>query len=298
MTTNRVRAVAARLGRPAVAGLVVGTLTGLVVLLAAELRGEEYEARVGLLATPAAPVAGVTAQYGEVVSLTLPALVEVARSPSVLNEAATHAGIPADELGEHVAVELVPASGLARLSVRADSAAQAGAAAIAVARSVIDADLLTPAGTLRLLDTRPDVTQVAPDRPLGIGLALAAAVVAGITAAALRQVHRPGNRAVRAALAAAGIRHPVTTAGADEPDLAKRLTALCAASGRSARVVAVVPALAGAAKTLAKRMSVEHNQHSEGIAVIALTPRGRQDDLATVVSALPADNVLLGVVLS
>jgi hypothetical protein len=297
-TAPLVRTAAARLGRPAVAGLLVGMLTGLAVLLATELRGEEYEARVGLLATPAAPVAGTTAQYGEVVSLTLPALVEVARSPSVLREAATRTGMSAAELGEHVAVELVPASGLARLSVRGESAAQAGAAAIALARSVIGADLLAPAGTLRLLDTQPDVTQVAPDRPLGIGLALAAAVVAGITAAALCQVNRPGNRPVRAALAAAGIRHPVTTAGAGEPGLAERLTALCAASGRSARVVAVAPALAGEATALAKRMAVANNQHSGGIAVIALTRRGRQDDLATVVNALPADNVLLGVVLS
>jgi hypothetical protein len=294
---NPVRAVAARLGRPAMAGLLIGVLTGLTVLLATGLRGDEYEARVGLLATPAASATGTTAQYGEVVSLTLPALVEVVRSPSVLDAAAARAGVPAAELGEHVAVELVPASGLARLSVRGESATQAGGAALALARSVISEDLLAPAGTLRLLDTRPDVIQVAPDWPLGIGLAIAAAAVAGIAAAALCQVHRPGSRAVRTALRATNIHHPVATARAGEPDLAARLSTLCSASGRSARVVAVVPALAGEATALADRMTVDPDRHTRGTAVIALTHRGRQDDLAAAVSALPSDSVLLGVVL-
>jgi hypothetical protein len=295
--TNAVRAAAARLGRPTVAGLLAATLTGLTVLLATVLRDDEYEARVSLLATPAAPVAGATAQYGEVVSLTLPALVEIARSPSVLHAAAAHTGMSPEDLGEQVAVELVPASGLARFSVRGGSAAEAGDAAIALARAVIGADLLAPAGMLRLLDPRPDVAQVAPDRPLGAGLALAAAAVAGITAATLCRLHRPGHRAVRAALATAGVHHPVTTARADEPELAERLSALCAAADRSARVVAVAPALAGEATALAKRMDVEH-RHAGGTAVIALIHRGRQDDLAAVVGALPTDSVLLGVVLA
>lgn len=295
-TAAPVKAITARLGKPAVAGLLVAALTGLTVLLATELGGDEYEARVGLLATPATPVTGTTAQYGEVVSLTLPALVEVARSPSVLHTAAAGTGMSAAELGEHVAVELVPASGLARLSVRGESAAQAGAAAIALARSVIGEDLLAPTGTLRLLDTRPDVTQVAPDRPLGAGLALAAAVVAGMAVAGFCHVHRPGNAAVRSALVAAGVHHPVATARAGEPDLPERLSTLCAAAARSPRVVAVVPALAGEASALAERMTVD--RPTVGTAVIALTRRGRQDDLAAVIGALPPDNVLLGVVLA
>ncbi len=287
-----------RLGRPAVAGALAAVVTAVGVLLASEVRPDEYEARVSLLATPATPAAGATAQYGEVVSLTLPALVEVARSPSVLRAAAAHTGIPAGELGAQVAVELVPASGLARLSVRGPTAAQAGAAAIAIARTVIGADLLAPAGTLRLLDARPDVAQVAPDRPLGLGLALAAAVVAGVAAAGLRHVLRPGHGAVRAALAAAGVHHPVTTARADEPDLAERLDALCAATGRRARVVAVAPGVAAQATVLADRLASCHRGPTTGSAVVAVTRRGGQDELATVVGALPSGSVLVGVVLA
>jgi capsular polysaccharide biosynthesis protein len=286
-----------RLGRPLVAGLLAAALTALLVLLATGLRGDEYEARIGLLATPAAPAAGTTAQYGEVVALTLPALVEVARSPSVLRAAAEATGTPAGELGEHVAVELVPASGLARLSVRASSPTRASAAATAIARSMVDARLLAPVGALRLLDERPDVAQVAPDSRLGLGLALAAAVVAGVTVAALCHLRRPGHAAVRAALAAAGTRHPVTTARADEPDLPERLAALCAAADLTPRVVAVTPAPAAQATALARLIPDTHC--GPGIAVIAVTPcRGRQDDLAAVAGALPADSMLLAVVLA
>lgn len=298
-TASRRRAAGvARLGRPVVAGSLVAVLTGAVVLLATLLRGEEYEARVGLLATPAAPTAGVTAQYGEVVSLTLPALVELARSPSVLRAAAGNWTSP-EELGEHVAVELVPASGLARLSVRAPSSARASAAATSIARSMVDARLLDPAGTLRVLDPRPDVAQVAPDRRLGLGLALVAAVVAGVTAAALCQVRRPGSGGVRAALAAAGTHHPVTTARADDPDLPERLAALCTAAGRDVRVVAVVPALAGQATALSRRMAADP-WPAAGAGVVAVTRggRGRQDELATVVAALPAGDILVAVVLA
>jgi hypothetical protein len=161
---------------------------------------------------------------------------------------------------------------------------------------VIAADLLAPAGTLRLLDSRPDVAQVAPDWPLGVGLALAAAAVGGIAAVALCRVRRPGNGAVRAALAAVGIHHPVATARAGEPDLPERLSTLCAAAARSARVVAVVPELDGEAMALAERMTVKRHRNTGGPAVIALTRRGCQDELAAVVSALPAGSVLLGVV--
>jgi capsular polysaccharide biosynthesis protein len=287
--TSRVltsRILTSTVGRPVLAGLLVG----LLVLLVTQLRDDEYEARVSLLATPA----GEASQFGEVVALSLPAVVEVAQSPSVLAEAA-RTGTSAEDLAGGVSVELVPASGLARVTVRAASGERAAKAATAIARSVIAANLLAPAGTLRLLDDRPDVTQVAPDRPLGVGLALAVAVLAGIATAALWHV-RPGN-GVRAALNAAGVHHPVATAKADDPALPARLTALCTAAARPARVVAVVPALTKDAAGLARRMGVK--PEGTGTAVIAMTPSGRrQDELSRVAGVLPEDAVLVAVVLS
>ncbi|MGW5749160.1 hypothetical protein ACWEVN_47625, partial [Amycolatopsis sp. NPDC003861] len=172
-----------------VSSVVVALLVGALVLVVGLTRGAEYQGRVSLLAAPAAADG---APYGEVVSLALPAVVELARSPSVLAAAAPVSGYSADELAGHVAVELVPASGLARLSVRAPSAEQAGAAAMALGKAMIDADLLAPAGKLRTLDARPDVVTVAPDVPLVGGLALVGAVAAGLATTAVRRL-TPGG---------------------------------------------------------------------------------------------------------
>ncbi|MBY8851355.1 hypothetical protein K7G98_24655, partial [Saccharothrix sp. MB29] len=135
--------------RHLVTSLGAALLVAAAVLLAVEVRGEEYESRVGLLAGPAAAEPG-TAGFGEVVALSLPALVELARSPSVLSATADELGTTTEELASRVSVELVPASGLARLSVRAPTAEQAALAAGRVARAVVDADLLAPAARLRL----------------------------------------------------------------------------------------------------------------------------------------------------
>ena len=74
----------------------------------------------------------------------MPALVQLVRSPSVLEAAARAAGTTPREIADGIGVELVPASGLARLSVRAGSAQQASAAVTAVAKAVIGGE---PAGT-------------------------------------------------------------------------------------------------------------------------------------------------------
>ncbi|PRY38011.1 hypothetical protein [Umezawaea tangerina] len=287
---------------------------GALVLVVGLLRPVEYQGRVGLLAEPAAAVqdTGSTAQYGEVVSLALPALVELSRSPSVLQSAAGGSGYSAVDLAKHVSVELVPASGLARLSVRAGSADQAGATASAIARSLVDAGLLAPVGKLRILDERPDVVQVAPDRLLSTGLALAAAVMAGVAMAVVRQLLTSrGHDAVRKALTAAGTRHPVLTANADDPELADRLAVLCRASGRPARVVAAAPDLVERAEELSDRLVLlthparvlvpDHGDQPEppvGDAVVAVTHRGSGDDLTAAVGVLPASAVLVAVVLA
>jgi hypothetical protein len=276
------------------------------------LRPADHQGRVGLLAEPSAAAdPGTTAQYGEVVSLTLPALVELSRSPSVLRAAAGVSGYSPEDLAKHVSVELVPASGLARLSVRAGTAEQAGAACSAIAKSLVDANLLAPVGRLRVLDDKPDVVQVAPDRLLSTGLALAAAVLAGVATAVARQLRTTrGQEDVRKALTAAGTRHPVLTADATDPALAERIALLCRAAGRSPRVIAAAPDLVARAEELSDRLVLAHParvlvpdlgdqpERHLGDAVVAVAHRGRPDDLTAAVGVLPADAVLVAVVLA
>ncbi|WP_306745155.1 hypothetical protein [Saccharothrix yanglingensis] len=284
--------------RHLVTSLGAALLVAAAVLLAVEVRGEEYESRVGLLAGPAAAEPG-TAGFGEVVALSLPALVELARSPSVLSATADELGTTTEELAGRVSVELVPTSGLARLSVRAPTAEQAALAAGRIARAVVDVDLLAPAARLRLLD-RPETTRVAPDRTLASGLALVAAVVAGLGTWAARHLRRTRPRdQVRAALASGGVRHPVTVLDDDDPDLVERLTVLCAASARPARVVAVVPDLTDRAEELAAALPDKTSEPADGDAVVAVVPGGgRQEELAAVVGSLPAGATVVAVVLS
>ncbi|MEU4521548.1 hypothetical protein AB0F52_22900 [Amycolatopsis sp. NPDC024027] len=279
--------------RSVVSSVAVALLVGALVLIVGLTRGAEYQGRVSLLAGPAAADG---APYGEVVSLALPALVELARSPSVLAAAAPVSGYGPDELAGHVSVELVPASGLARLSVRAASPEQAGATAMALGKAMIDADLLAPAGKLRTLDARPEVLTVAPDVPLVSGLALVGAVAAGLATAALRRLTPlgAGPGPVRRALAAAGVHRPVTVLREDDPSAADRLAVLCRAAGRPVRVLPVTPELTETAAKLAAGLPEEHG---EGASVVAVTAAGRdQEDLTATVAVLPADAVLVAVV--
>ncbi|WIX84785.1 hypothetical protein [Amycolatopsis sp. DG1A-15b] len=279
--------------RSVVSSVAVALLVGALVLIVGLTRGAEYQGRVSLLAGPAAADG---APYGEVVSLALPALVELARSPSVLSAAAPVSGYRPDELAEHVSVELVPASGLARLSVRAASPEQAGATALALGKAMIDADLLAPAGKLRTLDARPEVLTVAPDVPLVGGLALVGAVAAGLATAALRRLTPlgAGPGPVRRALAAAGVHRPVTVLQEADPSAADRLAVLCRAAGRPVRVLPATPELTETAAKLAAGLPEEPG---EGASVVAVTAAGRnQADLTATVAVLPADAVLVAVV--
>jgi len=302
------RSSSRRTAECALVGLVVGAL----VLVVGMLRPDDFQGRVSLLAEPvAAAEPGTTAQYGEVVSLGLPALVELSRSPSVVQAAAGVSGYTPTELAKHVSVELVPASGLARLSVRATTEEKAGATASAIAKSLVDANLLAPVGRLRVLDGKPDVVQVAPDRLLSTGLALAAAVMAAVAMAVVQRLRTArGQENVRKALAAAGTTHPVLTADVADPALADRLAVLCRASGRSPRVVAVAPDLVERAEELSDRLVLAHpsrvlvpdlgNRHTRepGDAVVVLAHRGVGDDLTAALGVLPEDAVLVAVVLA
>ena len=284
--------------RPLTVSLGIALLVATAVVVAVEVAGKEYESRVGVLAVPTVGEPDQPpASFGEVVALSLPALVEVSRSPSVLRGPAEELGTTIDDLARRVSVELVPASGLARLSVRAGTADQAAQAATRIAQTVVEADLFAPAARLRLLD-RPETTQVAPDRPLAYGLALIAGVLAGLAVHAAGHLRRtrPHDQ-VRAALTAGGVRRPVAVLPGDDPELAQRLALLCEASARPARVVAVVPELAERAEALAGELPEKTGEPADGDAVIAVVPHGGpQDELATVVGALPATATVVAVV--
>jgi uncharacterized protein with GYD domain len=293
--------------RTLVLSVAVAAVVGVIVLLVTGLRGAVYEGRVGLIAEPSAETPGTTAtaQYGEVVSLALPALVELARSPSVLRAAATRTGFTPGEVGKSVSVELVPASGLARLSVRAPSAEVAGTLSTSIGKAMIDADLLAPVGRLRLLDEQADVTRIAPDWLLATGLAVAAAAAAGIATAAVRRLRKPaesqGVRVVREALTAAGTHRTVVVVNGDDPALLDRLAVLGDAAGRPIRVVAVSSGLSDRAAELTEQLGTGDSASSgASAAVIALAPadRPRQDELTAAVGVLPDTARLVAVVLA
>lgn len=278
--------------RALVEGVLAAVAVGTLVLLAVSMRDGVSEGRLTLLATPSTPD---SAQFGEVTSLAAPAVVQLVRSPSVLDVAAKAAGTTPDRLADAVAVELVPASGVARISVRADTSEHASWAVSAVAKAVIEADLLAPAARFRLVDDQPETARVSPDWRLATGLALTAAVIAGVAVATLRRLR--GNN-VRTALAAAGISHPVVVAHDDDPGLAERLTALCVAAARPVKVLAVSPWLAERAEELARTLPDKASEPAEGTAVIAVAGNDRRSDLATALAVLPASSVLVAVVLA
>ncbi|MFI6099333.1 hypothetical protein ACIA8G_27580 [Lentzea sp. NPDC051213] len=289
-----------RSARAALEASAVALVVAVLVLAVTSLRGEQYESRVALLAVPATQTDSA-AQYGEVTSLALPAIAQLVHSATVLEAAAHAADSTPREIADGVAVELVPASGLARLSVRAGSAEQASAAVLAVAKAVAEANLLAPAGRLRVLEERPDTTRVAPDWKLAAGLALAAALAAAIATVALRSLRRPrtGEAAVRAAAEAAGVRHPFALVREDDPGLVDRLTALCVAAARPVRVIASDSGLTAQAEALALALPDKTGEPGEGTAVVAVTGNEREPgDLTAALAVLPASAVLVAVVLT
>ncbi|SDG06182.1 hypothetical protein SAMN05216553_105139 [Lentzea fradiae] len=275
--------------RAVVEGVLAAVLAGVLVLLAVASRDAVSEGRLALLATPSTPD---SARFGEVTSLAAPAVVQLVRSPSVLEVAAEQAGTSPQRLAKAISVELVPASGVARISVRADSAEHAAKAVSAVAKAVIDADLLAPAARFRLVDPRPETAVVSPDWRLATGLALVVAVIAGVATGVLRR-----GTTARSALAKAGVGHPVVVTRDDDPALTERLTALCVAAARPVRVLAVSPELADRAEELARALPDKASEPGDGTAVVAVADR-RGRDLAPALAVLPASSVLVAVVLA
>jgi capsular polysaccharide biosynthesis protein len=302
--TNAVRHRLRVAAASALAGLVVGGLVTVAVMM----RAPEFDGRIGLVAVPVTAAEGSADEYGEVVSLGLPALTELARSPSMLRDVA--ASVPnspsADELFDTVTVELVPGSGVARLTVRAGDRALAGALAEQLARQVISTDVLSPSARLRALDTQADVQQVSPNLQLGIGLALVAAVLAALTTAVYLRSFRPrtpASSAILEALAGVGSR-PVAVFDGRDPVLVNRILVLQQAASRPLRVVPVGPGLDGRVSKLSGELTesdahLSVNGDAMRAAVVAVMDKkqSRTEDLAATVHALPSESVLVAVVL-
>ncbi|MGY1690876.1 hypothetical protein [Geodermatophilus sp. SYSU D01105] len=190
MTRSQALAALRRAVVPAV--LTAGAAMALVLALLLT-RDPLYQARVGIVATPVAGGEQGTPEYGAVVSSIMPALPEVAVSTPVLDRLSGRLpGIDAATLAESVSVELVPASGVARVTVTGDSPETATAVLGAVVDVITGSDLLSPVATLTVIgDVDAETTKVDPDPLLAGGLGALAAVVVGLLAVAAVQVLRP-----------------------------------------------------------------------------------------------------------
>lgn len=168
-----------------VAGAVIGYVTS---------SPATYQARIALMAVPTESANSSTANYAAAVSLTMAGIEDVAHSGSVLAKAVV--GVPnaprLDALAGRISVDVIPGSGVARISVTGDTASQTVALTEAIGTGIVKADLLRPVGTFRLIDTRaPEARKIAPDLTLGLGFGLAAGLVAAILAAAALPLLRP-----------------------------------------------------------------------------------------------------------
>ncbi|WP_245645705.1 glycosyltransferase [Pseudonocardia acaciae] len=290
--------------------LVAMLLAGGGVFGLAALRAPEYQARVGVIAAPSTrPVVGDPAgkaQYGEVVSLGMAGLVDLATSPSVLRTAsATVDGAPDPAtLAERVSVELVPGAGVARVSVRSGSARTAAELDRVIVDQLIKSDLFTPVAALRRLDEQAAVVRIAPDPALAAGLGLVAAALAGVCVLALRQLftRAPRGSALADAIAGSNGSRPVAILPGSDPALVSRIRVLQRVAGRPLRVIGLAPELADRAGTLSRAVHgdgtlVHFNGEAGRAAVVGVAQRGQgRDELAAALSALPDPAELIAVV--
>jgi len=184
---------AAAIRRALLPGLLAAAAAMGAVLLLLLTRAPVYEARVGIVAVPVSGAETAGPEYGSVVSLAMPALPELAVSTPVLQNLADELPeMDRTSLAEAVAVELVPDSAVARITVTSDTPAAASSVLAAVVGAVEGSDLLAPAGTFRVLgDVAAPPRQVRPDPLLAIGLGAAAAVLVGLLVVAAVQLVRP-----------------------------------------------------------------------------------------------------------
>ncbi|MDF0530679.1 hypothetical protein P0W64_13965 [Tsukamurella sp. 8F] len=260
---------------------------------------KQYEARVAVVATPKGTTDAAIQSFGSVVALTLPGVTDLVKSPTA-TDTVIHSvdGAPSD-LADRISVGIVPASGLARISVTADSPELATKLVLALQQQALDADLLAPAGKLTSLG-QPTVTQVAPDFTLGAGFGLAAAVAAGLIGfGAARLLLPDGDRRIRSALRSAGTTRPVAVLHSTETDIVGRLRVVQSAAGAPLELLAVEPDVdveALAARLSAAAVPVSAGEGARAVVAVSRPGAGREVALAT--GALPDDAPLVAVVVS
>ena len=297
---------------------LAGVLVFGAVLAAVVTAPVSYQGTVGMVARPTAGTSVVisgdvsSTGYGEVVSLALPALPELATSPTVLADvvADVPGAPPVDTLRPDVSVELVPASGVARIGVRAADPDLAARLAESLARRISADDPLAPAGTLTAVAPRAVGGAVSPGRGVGGAAPLRAGLVAAPAAAALLLPRRRAvpHAALLRTLSGAG-HGSVAVLDVADPVLRERLRLL--AGDSAPRVVAAGPGLEDPVRAIAAGLEDPVRAIAAGPAepvadgspavrpVVAVADRWRTrtDELAGTVAALPDGAELLAVVL-
>lgn len=177
---------------------VIPALLAALVTLAAVVglmlsRPPSYEVKASVIAKPAVGRTG-TVDFGQVVGSLMPSLPEFVVSDDVVRAIGDQ--VPQapsnDDLRSAVTVELVPASGVARISVTTDDPATSKAVLAVVLQQIRSADLLSPVAVLQPIGaSSPAATVVGRDPLLAIGLGLVASIAVSLLTVVLVQTLRP-----------------------------------------------------------------------------------------------------------
>ncbi len=194
MTAAQTLAAFRRAALPAIA---VG-LAALAMVMALLLsRPATYQAQIGIVASLTSSDRASSGDYGAVVAMTMQALPQLAVSDPTIKaisdqlKNSPNAPDP-DTLRKSITVDLVPASGVARITVTSADQQTAIAVVKAVLEQIQKADLLAPVATLKPLGgVNPSAQLVERDPKLALGLGLVAAVIASLTTVVLVQALRP-----------------------------------------------------------------------------------------------------------
>jgi hypothetical protein len=174
--------------------LIAAGVTLMVVVGLMMSRPPTYEVKVGLIATPTAERSGSAMDFGQFVSLAMPSLPEFVVADDVvtaIRDQVPHAPSE-DALRSAIKVELVPASGVARISVTTANPDTSQKVLGVVIDQVQRANLLSPVATLKPIGTsRPAATVVGRDPLLALGLGLVAAIAVSLLTVVVVQTLRP-----------------------------------------------------------------------------------------------------------